>query len=138
MEYNGLRLRFDGYSGGIDTMANRKHIGLLKRDIDAWKKWQRQEEPLMERRVRPGKDCTDDYHFYEIAHPRSVNYNRDDLSDADLSDTRLSRADLRFARLSYANLKAAKLCGACLNRANLYRADLNGALQPHFLNSAIK
>jgi uncharacterized protein YjbI with pentapeptide repeats len=81
------------------SMANDKHVALLKQGVDAWNAW-RDENPD----IGP------------------------DLSRANLVDADLRRADLIRADLSRANLRGANLSGGTLlGGADLSGADLRGA-----------
>jgi hypothetical protein len=89
-------------------MANDEHIAILKKGVDAWNAWRR-ENPG----IRPD--------LYE-ADLRTENLGRADLRKADLR-----KADLRGAILTGAYLRGARLSGADLTGAHLRRADLSGA-----------
>ncbi len=86
-------------SSGLEAhMASEEHVNLLRKDVDAWNAWRR-ENPYI---------CPD-------------------LSSADLSRLILTGADLTGANLGNANLYKANLYKATLNKADLRGADLSGA-----------
>jgi hypothetical protein len=94
-------------------MANDDHIALLKKGVDAWNDWRRENPDI---------------------HPDFVNANlsgsdlrRAHLYGANLSGADLSGADLSEAGLSGADLSGADLSGADLSEAPLVSADLTGA-----------
>src|SRR5581483_8082609 len=84
-------------------MANKEHVDLIRRDVDAWNTWRAQHP-----KVKP--DLADA-----------------DLSSADLMLANLRGADLRKADLSGANLVGARLLGVDLVQAKLHGADLSTA-----------
>ncbi len=79
-------------------MANKEHIVILKKGVDAWNEWR-----IKNPDIRP------------------------DLSGANLPRANISGADLRRAYLRGAILSGADLRRADLDGANLSRADLKGA-----------
>jgi uncharacterized protein YjbI with pentapeptide repeats len=83
-------------------MANPEHVKILKRGVDAWKKW-RNENPKM-----------------------TPNLVGADLRGADLIGANLREAQLRRAQLQGAYLRGADLAGANLREAQLRRAQLHG------------
>ena len=87
---------------------NQEHLEVLKRGVEAWKKW-RQESSVF----APDLDEAD---LHEA-----------DLRDANLSEADLRRADLSGVTLIGANLSEADLRGATLREANLIGANLRGA-----------
>jgi hypothetical protein len=91
-------------------MANRKHLRILKRGVEAWNQWREQNKGL-----RPDLSDTD---------LSEAKLNDADLSDADLTRANLYGADLFGTNLSKASLGAASLGEAKLWGANLYGADL--------------
>jgi hypothetical protein len=89
-------------------MANDEHVAMLKKGVEAWNKWRRDNPD-----IRPDV--------------RGANLSGANLSEADLSAANLSGANLSEADLSGADLRAANLSGANLNGADLTRANLSGA-----------
>ncbi len=83
-------------------MANQEQVERLRRSIDEWNEWRR-EQP----EIRP-------------------DLSNADLSGANLSEANLSEAYLFWATLNSANLFEADLRQAYLNRAYLFKADLRG------------
>jgi uncharacterized protein YjbI with pentapeptide repeats len=99
-------------------MANKKQLEILKRGIDVWNKW-RKENPSAEIDL-------------EEASLREIDLNTVNLNNANLRGADLFRADLIGtnlvgASLGEANLSKANLSEANLTNANLGLADLNGA-----------
>src|SRR3954451_9862721 len=85
------------------SVANKKHVALLKQGAQAWNAWRR-EHPMV---------CPDLFGAT--------------LFGADLSKADLREANLRGADLSYADLRGADLSDANLAGADLYRATLSDA-----------
>jgi uncharacterized protein YjbI with pentapeptide repeats len=99
-------------------MANRRHLAILKKGVEAWNQW-RKEHP----RVKP--DLADaDLCRAQIAAAR---LDRADLTGADLGNTSLSLTGLRGADLSHSCLSGADLGWASLSGSNLKEAILDGA-----------
>jgi uncharacterized protein YjbI with pentapeptide repeats len=94
-------------------VANEEHVAKLKRGVDAWNAW-RKENP----NIRP--DLRD-------ANLRGADLHMANLNDANLRGAILHMANLSGANLSGANLHTADLSGADLRRANLSGADLSEA-----------
>lgn len=91
-----------------DNMANLEHLAILKKGVEAWNEWRRQNPGV-------GADLMD------------ANLNRVNLNGANLITANLIRADLSGANLSGADLIEAHLSGAHLIRADLTAADLRAA-----------
>ena len=93
-------------------MANREHLRIMKRGVEAWNQWRDQ-----------NKDIRPDL--------QRVNLQRDlqeaNLQEANLQRALLQRADFRRADLQGALLQGANLAGANLTRANLTEANLTEA-----------
>lgn len=94
-------------------MANPKHVSILKKGVEAWNRWRKQNPSI-------APDLG------------GANLSLAKLITADLSGTNLNGADLRGAYLGGANLGSAFLGGADLSVADfsrtiLNRADLGGA-----------
>jgi uncharacterized protein YjbI with pentapeptide repeats len=89
-------------------MANDEHVALLKKGVDAWNAWRRENPD-----IRPNLSG---------ANLRGANLRGANLREADLRE-----ANLREANLSGANLSGADLFRADLERANLREADLSEA-----------
>jgi uncharacterized protein YjbI with pentapeptide repeats len=89
-------------------MANPKHVAKLRKGVEAWNAWRRENTGII------------------------VDLSKADLHEADLRGARiqnanLNEADLRGAKLRKAQLHAANLRKAQLGGANLFGADLRGA-----------
>ena len=84
-------------------MANKEHIAILKKGVDAWNEWR-----IKNPDIRPDLSGAN-------------------LPRANISGAYLSGAYLREAILSGADLRRADLSRANLTRADLRRADLAGA-----------
>ncbi|NEO72927.1 pentapeptide repeat-containing protein [Moorena sp. SIO3H5] len=106
-------------------MADKEHLAVLKRGIDAWNQWRREnpnlEPDLSEANLR-GADLS-------RADLRRVNLIKADLNvtnlrGANLSEANLLEANLCLSNLIKANLNQANLCKAKLRSANLYKANL--------------
>ena len=99
-------------------LANRDHSSRLKRNVDAWIKW-RKNNPG----IRPALSGVDLIGANLIgAYLSRANFSGADLIGANLSGANLIGANLRGVDLTEANLILANLSGA-----NLFGADLNGA-----------
>jgi hypothetical protein len=109
-------------------MANEDHIAQLKKGVDAWNAWRKDN-----RDIRPnlsgadlsGANLSDTDLIEAILHKADLSraiLSNAILAGANLSGANLSGADLNCAILVGANLRMANLAGA-----NLYGADLNGA-----------
>jgi uncharacterized protein YjbI with pentapeptide repeats len=128
-------------------MANDEHVAMLKKGVDGWNEWRRQNtfradlrsadlghEDLCGADLRGADLRGADLHWAGLrgAHLREANLNGANMLQADLREANLNGADLfqaglRGAYLSSANLFQADLGQADLRRANLDRADLSGA-----------
>lgn len=89
-------------------MANEQHLEILKKGVEAWNQWRKQNPEIQ-------PDLSEGSFFAES------------LKGANLSRTSLAAADLNGADLRGADLNGAKLDGAALTTANLYSASLQGA-----------
>jgi Pentapeptide repeats (8 copies)/TIR domain len=104
-------------------LANKDHLEVLERGVDAWNEWRRGNPGILPN-LRQAK--------LRDRILRGANLQRADLSNADLSDakldgmTDLSRASLRGADLSNADLRGADFSGADLSNTNLKEANLSG------------
>jgi uncharacterized protein YjbI with pentapeptide repeats len=125
-------------------MANDEHVAILKKGVDAWNAWRR-ENPG----IRPDLSKADfsgrDLRNANLGGARLIGTDLDnaDLSGACLIDTDLDTANLSHAvlvgaecssetdfsgaRLVYANFSGLTLNGVRFINANLNRADLSGA-----------
>ncbi len=92
----------------LNSMGNQKHIDLIKKGVDAWNLW-RKENPD------------------EKPDLSNINLSHGDLSNADLSDTNLWEANINNSRLLRASLQRANLCFANLSNADLRWADATNA-----------
>ena len=113
-------------------MANEKHLAKLKEGVEAWNQW-RKENP----KIKPDLSTAN----LSLAYLYRANFNGVDLSNANLSGTKLADANLSNANLYNANfngadLSSAKLAihlgyellsNANLSNANLYNANFNEA-----------
>ncbi len=81
-------------------MANKEQLEILKRGVDAWNQW---------RRDNSGKEIN-----LSEADLLGVDLIDADFTNADLNSANLNGADLSGANLSNANLRGAKLIGADL------------------------
>jgi TIR domain/Pentapeptide repeats (8 copies) len=110
-------------------MANDEHVALLRKGVDAWNEWWRQEAPGLKADLSGANLIRADL--------SGANLIQANLIRADLSGANLIRANLRGANLLWADLRAANLRGANLlwadlraahlGEANLIAADLRGA-----------
>lgn len=94
-------------------MANKKHLEILKKGVNAWNNWRKS-------------------NYKEIPNLSNADLSNKDLRNIDLSFSNLRRvifrsSDLRNSNLSHTCLKNACLRGAILNDANLNDADLKNA-----------
>jgi uncharacterized protein YjbI with pentapeptide repeats len=94
------------------SMANEKHVALLKQRVEVWNKW-REENPDV-------PDLSDEV--------LDLNLSGVNLSDTILCNVELARADLSGADLSGADLRGANLYDADLSNAFLSGADLRGTI----------
>jgi uncharacterized protein YjbI with pentapeptide repeats len=94
-------------------MANSEHLDWIKRGIEGWNRWRKDNPNISPNLWRAGLS--------------GANLRRADLSGANLKRADLSGADLGGANLSGANLSGASLSGANLSGASLSRVDLSGA-----------
>ena len=110
-------------------MANRKHLALLKRGVEAWNAWRRKTP-----QVRPNLSgaalfgatlCGADLRGADL---RGADLSYAILCGADLSQADLRGADLFWASLDDANLTRASLSYADLRGTGLSEADLTDAL----------
>jgi hypothetical protein len=110
-------------------MANKKHLDMLKKGVNAWNRW-RKDNPEITRpdlvQAELGGESLQGVDF------RAVSIHNAKLSGADFSGADLIAADLAYADLSRTNLsqtllQLTKLEGANLLDANLYAANLFGA-----------
>lgn len=99
-------------------MANKDHLDLLKRDVDAWNSW-RQANP----KIKPDLSGAD----LSRADLTLANLSGACLNEANLVMANLRGADLRHADLTQANLVGARLLGVDLVQANLSGANLRTA-----------
>jgi uncharacterized protein YjbI with pentapeptide repeats len=90
-------------------MANQEHWDILKKGVEAWNAWRKQQPELEPDLVE-------------------VDLRDADLRDADLSGAQLMAADLYQANMSGAVLTGANLSGAVLTGANLLAAQLAGSI----------
>jgi TIR domain/Pentapeptide repeats (8 copies) len=110
-------------------MANPKHLEILKRGVEVWNKWRREEpETLADLRRTTANDLAlsnrDDRATFPIIRPDLRNT---DLRLADLHGANLSGVDFRMADLRGAILGDSDLTEALFNAANLTDAHLSGA-----------
>jgi len=130
-------------------MANDEHVALLKRGVDAWNAWRRENpdiQPDLERAWGLSEANLASAYLLraslKFANLRKANLDRANLVVANLFGAQLSEANLRganllganlswvdfgLANLAFANLDGANLTGADLGEANLSNARLRGA-----------
>lgn len=96
-------------------MANREHLEIIMRGVDAWNKWRLDEENY---------DILADLSGADL---HGANLQRVKLNRTDLSDANFSEADLYGAFMQHAIAERANFDGACLESAFLERANLSGA-----------
>jgi uncharacterized protein YjbI with pentapeptide repeats len=94
-------------------MANDEHIAMLKKGVDTWNAWRRENPD-----IRP------DLREADLG---GANLSKANLSGAVLYEAVLYEADLHKANLAEADLFKAKLTGTRLSEANLTGANLAGA-----------
>jgi uncharacterized protein YjbI with pentapeptide repeats len=124
-------------------MANREHLDILAKGVEAWNAWRRDNfaisPDLSYAHLRRANLTGVDLSGAELrgAELHDANLRRAILTDAELRGAELhgaelhgaelKRANLSFTDLRRADLRGADLRGATLVRANLYRAGLIGA-----------
>jgi hypothetical protein len=104
-------------------MANKEHVAILKKGMDAWNKWRDDNpdiKPDLSEAILIRANLSD-------ANLSEANFGGADLIEANLSKANLIEANLRGAYLIEANLNGANLIVAILIRANLRGANLSGA-----------
>jgi hypothetical protein len=114
-------------------MADSKHLDILTRGAEPWKRWRR--EHPSQRPDLSGLELTGINLFgFDLSRARlnDVNLQRANLRQADLRGAtlhgaNLSEAQFVRARLIKADLRRADMIGAKLDRADLRRADLSQA-----------
>jgi uncharacterized protein YjbI with pentapeptide repeats len=89
-------------------MANRRHLEILRKGVEAWNKWREE-----------NRDIDPDLSYATLNHTN--------LSYANLSYANLSHAKLNYTNLGYANLVGVKLIETKLIKANLNYANLSHA-----------
>ena len=109
-------------------MANPKHLEILKKGVEAWNRWRKQNpdiQPILGRaNLGEANLMRVDLHGADL---KRVDLHGANLQGANLINAWLDGADLRNADLSGADLAKATPCMADLIRANLGGADLSGA-----------
>lgn len=125
-------------------MANENHVSQLKRGVESWNEWVRQNRIKSAQTTRHngarigvssfwadlrGADLSglDLYQGKHGAGHTGIDLIGVDLRDANLRDVMLAWANLTGATLSGADLRAATLSSARLHGVNLYNANLSGA-----------
>jgi uncharacterized protein YjbI with pentapeptide repeats len=119
-----------------DDMANPEHLAILKKGVEAWNEWRKQD--LVKRATYYTENSLDLKGIRQFAtHFVGALLDDVDLSDSVLahvdlsggsfSDSLLIKADLRDANLSHTDLHRAVLTGANLEDARLVGADLHSA-----------
>lgn len=133
-----------------DSMANEKHVELLKSNVKDWNKWRKEnngEAVDLRNAELCGADLAGAILSFANLQGAKLGSLKDKNTDgwiftnlerADLSNANLEGADLSHANLGAANLEGANLEGATLRIVTLRKAKLSGAnLQNANLESAI-
>lgn len=95
-------------------MANEEHLAVLKKGVEAWNEWRRKNP-----KVKP--DLTDT----QIS---STTLGGENFEKIDLSDANLRKSQIYRIMLNYSDLSRADLRGAGLHRVYLTGAHLSGAM----------
>ena len=110
------------------TVANLKHMDIIKRGVDSWNTWRVNNSHAVPSLSEAG---------LHMAYLNKANLSRADLSDAGLRLADLIEANLKGADLYWANLSEANLRGANLRGANLQGTNMTGSnLRSTRLNAA--
>lgn len=139
-------------------MANPAHLAILRKGVEVWNQWLRQDSwkdyqplrrnrryillrsaDLSKARLRGAYLRRVDFSFVNLrgANLTGADLCEADLNAADLATAKLSRADLSQSTLQGANLRQAQLVSANLTSVDLSNADLSGAsLRGAFLAGA--
>jgi len=109
-------------------MANKKHLKILKRGVEAWNAWRREDFDLVPG-LRGAPLSGADLRGADLrgAHLIEAKLDEADLRGADLILANLTHANLHGTDLRWAHLRRATLRCAHICLANLSRADLSGA-----------
>jgi uncharacterized protein YjbI with pentapeptide repeats len=119
--------------GKGETMANKEQLVILKRGVEVWNEWMKEnlttKVDLRRADLRGAQLRRVELNRVDLrgAHFTGADLRRADLRGANLSEANLNEADLRGADLSGADLRGARLTGADLSKADLRRADLTKA-----------
>ncbi len=114
-------------------MANPEHLAILKKGVETWNKWRRQNldvNPELSRANLSGADLSRAYlrdARLRVVNLRGANLVSADLARADLLSAELGRANFNRADLREVRLYAADLSNADLREADLTKADLSYA-----------
>lgn len=114
-------------------MANDVHLNILKKGVEVWNEWRRENrsvKPNLSGAELTSADLTDaDLSGVNLSGARLSWANLDSvrLISVNLSNAKLHYTNLFMANLSGANLSGADLQGACLQSANLSNANLSNA-----------
>jgi hypothetical protein len=103
-------------------MANREHLRIMKRGVEAWNQWRDQNKD-----IRPDLQRVNLQRDLQGALLQRALLQRADFRRADLQGALLTEANLTEANLTRANLTEANLAGANLTRTNLTEANLTEA-----------
>jgi hypothetical protein len=109
------------------TVADEEHIRRLKRGVDAWNAWRREEDAPQKPELPAGLEIEAYLSAYLRDKLLRVNLTRANLRKANLSGADLSEVNLFYADLCNANLSKADMHGATLTKADVRGANLNGA-----------
>lgn len=101
-------------------MANPEHLEILKKGVEFWNRWRRENWPHSEQPDLRGAAL-------DRADLRKVNLGFADLSNASLWEAKLNEANLNNAALWEARLVQADLTGADLSNARLKGANFGAA-----------
>lgn len=104
-------------------MANKNHIKILDKGVEAWNEWREKKPKIIPSLSYANLSGGD----YRKANFQKVDFIRANLSKTNLSAAILDRANLWEADLSHANLKGSSINGAHLNSTVFRNANINHA-----------
>jgi uncharacterized protein YjbI with pentapeptide repeats len=110
-------------------MANDEHVALLKKGVDAWNAWRRENYNIpVDLRGANFSGASLSKALLFGANLNEANLSRANLSKANLKEAPILRANLVGADLTQANLRGAALLQTDLSGANLSKANLGDAI----------